>query len=164
MKYYRPLVTWSSNALEGNTIPLSETQIILEDGITVHGHTLREINECVGHGEAYDYMFSLIRQKCISEENVKKLLYLFARNIKDIPHPGEYCDVSRAYVYITDSEYPCPDYSKLYAGPDYAKTETEIRKASGRRPSAAVRFYGIHSRKRIQTAGKIHEIPEHQYG
>ena len=145
MKYYRPLVTWSSNALEGNTIPLSETQIILEDVITVHGHTLWEINECVGHGEAYDYMFSLIRQKCISEENVKKLHYLFARNIKDTPYPGEYCDVSRTYVYITGSEYPCPDYSKLYAGPDYAKTETEIRKTSGRGPSAAVRFYGIHS-------------------
>lgn len=112
-KFYKNETTWSSNALEGNSITLGETQLILENGITVHGHTLNEINECVGHGEAFDYMFSLIHGDKISEENIKKLHFIFSRNIKDIPNPGEYRDVSKTFVYITGSNYPCPDYDKV---------------------------------------------------
>ena len=112
-KFYKAESTWSSNAIEGNTISLGETELILENGITIHGHTLNEINECVGHGEAFDYMFSMINNNSITEENIKKLHYLFARNIKDIPSPGEYRNVSKTYVYITGSNYPCPDYDKV---------------------------------------------------
>lgn len=112
-KFYKNESTWSSNALEGNTISLSETQMILESGITIHGHTLNEINECVGHGEAFDEMFSLINDNKITEENIKKFHYLFAKNIKDIPNPGEYRNVSKTYVYITGSDYSCPDYDKV---------------------------------------------------
>lgn len=112
-KFYKVESTWSSNALEGNTISLGETQLILESGITIHGHTLKEINECAGHGEAFDFMFSLVNQDGISEEDIKKMHYLFARNIKDIPFPGEYRDKSKTYVYITGSNYSCPDYDKV---------------------------------------------------
>lgn len=112
-KFYKAETTYTSNALEGNSISLGETELILESGITIHGHTLKEINECVGHGDAFDYMFSLIHANGISEENIKHFHYLFAKNIKDIPNPGEYRDVSKTYVYITGSEYPCPDYNKV---------------------------------------------------
>lgn len=112
-KFYKVESTWSSNALEGNTISLGETQLILENGITIHGHTLKEINECAGHGEAFDFMFSLIGQDGISENDIKKMHYLFAKNIKDIPFPGEYRDKSKTYVYITGSSYSCPDYDKV---------------------------------------------------
>ena len=77
-KFYKAESTWSSNAIEGNTISLGETELILESGITIHGHTLNEINECIGHGEAFDYMFSMINNNVITEENIKKLHYLFA--------------------------------------------------------------------------------------
>jgi hypothetical protein len=33
--YYRIVFTWSSNALEGNTLTKSETKVLLEDGLTV---------------------------------------------------------------------------------------------------------------------------------
>lgn len=112
-KFYKAESTWSSNAIEGNSISLGETELILENGITIHGHTLNEINECVGHGEAFEYMFSLINAKEISEENIKKLHFLFAKNIKDIPNPGEYRNVSKTFVYITGSDYSCPDYDKV---------------------------------------------------
>lgn len=112
-KFYKAESTWSSNALEGNSISLGETELILENGITIHGHTLNEINECVGHGEAFEYMFSLINAREISEENIKQLHFLFAKNIKDIPNPGEYRNVSKTFVYITGSDYSCPDYDKV---------------------------------------------------
>lgn len=36
--YYRIGLTWSSNALEGNTLTESETKVLLEDGLTVGGN------------------------------------------------------------------------------------------------------------------------------
>ena len=112
-KYYKCETTWSSNALEGNTINLHETQMILEHGITVRGHTLKEIYECTGHSNAYDYMFEAIQKKEIDETYIKKLHYLFAKDIKDIPCPGEYRNVSKTFVTISGSEYPCPDYEQV---------------------------------------------------
>ncbi|WP_349768890.1 hypothetical protein [Hungatella hominis] len=38
-KYYRIGLTWTSNALEGNSLTESETKVILEDGLTVGGGT-----------------------------------------------------------------------------------------------------------------------------
>ena len=48
-KFYRVSTTWSSNALEGNALMESETKVILEDGITIGGKTLRETLEASGH-------------------------------------------------------------------------------------------------------------------
>lgn len=109
-KYYKVQTTWSSNAVEGNSISLSETEMILENGITIHGHTINEIHECIGHGEAYDYMFTLIGDKSITESDVKTMHRLFAANIKDIPCPGEYRDKSKTCVRITGSGYAYPDW------------------------------------------------------
>ena len=36
--YYRIGLTYASNALEGNTLTISETKVVLEDGITVGGN------------------------------------------------------------------------------------------------------------------------------
>lgn len=54
--YYRIGMTYSSNALEGNSLTLSETKVLLEDGITVGGKPIRECYEATGHARAYDYM------------------------------------------------------------------------------------------------------------
>lgn len=111
--YYKIQTTWASNAVEGNTISLSETQMILENGITIHGHTINEIHECLGHAEAYEYMFSLINDRKITEENIKTMHKLFASNIKNIPFPGEYRDKSKTYVRITGSDYSYPDWKDV---------------------------------------------------
>ena len=59
-KYYRIGLTWTSNALEGNSLNESETKVILEDGLTVGGEPLRDILEAVDHARSYDFMFSLL--------------------------------------------------------------------------------------------------------
>ena len=50
--YYRIGLTWSSNALEGNTLTESETKVLLEDGLTVGGKPLRDTFEALGHATA----------------------------------------------------------------------------------------------------------------
>jgi Fic family protein len=89
-KFFKIETTYSSNAVEGNTHTLDETKVILEDGITIGGHSLREFYEVEGHGKAYDYMFSLIRKRNITEEDILYCHNLFSKNIPDFINPGEY--------------------------------------------------------------------------
>ncbi|MCQ5090229.1 hypothetical protein NE475_18490, partial [Ruthenibacterium lactatiformans] len=76
--------THNSTAIEGNTLTLLQTKVVLEDGISVGGKTLREIYEVVNHGKAFAYV-----QKCISEsrplnENIVKDVHaLLMENILD---------------------------------------------------------------------------------
>lgn len=101
-KYYRVSSTWASNALEGNTLTESETKIILEDGLTIGGKPLKDIFEAIGHAEAYDYMFSLLNHKTITEKDILKMHSVFFKNI-DEQYAGEYRDVE---VVITGSKFP----------------------------------------------------------
>ena len=68
--FYRVDTTWSSSALEGNSYTISETKVMLEDGITVGGKPLKHTLEICGHAEAYDYIFSLVKNSSISIEDI----------------------------------------------------------------------------------------------
>lgn len=46
-KYYKICLTWSSNALEGNTLTESETKVLIEDGLTVGGKQLKELLDVI---------------------------------------------------------------------------------------------------------------------
>ncbi len=110
-KYYRVGLTWSSNALEGNSLTISETKVLLEDGLTVAGHPLREIYEAVGHGEAYDYMFGLTRERKITVGDIAAMHRLFYRSI-DEKQAGLWRDRS---VVVTGTEYRFPAPKELDA-------------------------------------------------
>jgi Fic family protein len=66
-KYYRIGLTWSSNALEGNSLTEVETKIVLEDGITVGGKPMRDYLEAVGHSEAFDLLYQLAKRQGVME-------------------------------------------------------------------------------------------------
>ncbi len=51
--------TYNSNAIEGNTITLRETQMILEEGVTVKGKSLREHFETFNHHKAISFLYQL---------------------------------------------------------------------------------------------------------
>lgn len=102
--YYRVGLTWTSNAIEGNTLTESETKVVLEDGITIGGKPLKDIYEAVGHGEAYDYMFSLIRNASISIEDIQHMHRLFYQKI-DPSNAGQWRKQS---VIVSGSDYVFP--------------------------------------------------------
>ena len=52
--------TYNSNSIEGNTLTLAETRIVIEDGITVGGKSLREHFEVVNHKEAINRVEDLV--------------------------------------------------------------------------------------------------------
>lgn len=100
--FYRIGLTWTSNALEGNSLTESETKVLIEDGLTVGGRPLRDMFEAVDHARAYDYMFTLLGNKEITEENILYLHKLFYQNI-DGEFAGKYRDIP---VFISGSNYP----------------------------------------------------------
>ena len=56
--YYKIGTTYTSNALEGNSLTISETKVLLEDGITVGGKPIRDCYEATGHVRACDFMLT----------------------------------------------------------------------------------------------------------
>lgn len=112
-KFYRIDLAFTSNALEGNSLTISETKIILEDGITVGGKPLRDILEAVGHGEAYDYMFSLIQNDSLSLNDIYTMHRLFYAKI-DAENAGV---LRKQPVYISGSEHntQIPGFEDLHS-------------------------------------------------
>ncbi len=100
--YYRIGLTWSSNALEGNTLTESETKVLLEDGLTVGGKPLRDTFEAIGHAKAYDFMFTLLGDHKISADDALTKHRLFLKDI-NLPFAGTYRSDP---VLITGSKYP----------------------------------------------------------
>lgn len=107
--YYRIGLTWSSNAIEGNTLTESETKVLLEDGLTVGGKPLRDTFEALGHAQAYDFMFSLLRSREITEEDALTMHRMFYNDI-DAAAAGRYREQP---VFITGSAYPVCEASRI---------------------------------------------------
>lgn len=107
--YFAIGLTYSSNALEGNSLTISETKVILEDGLTVGGKPLKDILEAVGHKKAYDFMYNLTKEKTISEEHIKQLHKLFYQGIDEI-NAGVY---RKQRVFISGSEYNVAPYDQI---------------------------------------------------
>jgi Fic family protein len=107
--YYRIGLTWASNALEGNTLTESETKVLIEDGLTIGGKPLIYTFEAVGHARAYDFMFSLVKNRSITENDVLKMHRMFYENI-DSQYAGKYRDMD---VFISGSKYPVAETKSI---------------------------------------------------
>lgn len=76
--------TYNSNSIEGNTLSLRETKMVLQDGITVKGKSLREHFEAHNHEKAIDYLYSLVNDKYVLRSiDILSLHGLVMRSIED---------------------------------------------------------------------------------
>jgi fido (protein-threonine AMPylation protein) len=104
-EYYDVFYTYNSNAIEGNTLSMSETQLVLEYGITVGGKTLIQHLEVVGHKEAIDYVEALSRKSTkITEFEIRNIHSLICRGTMH-DDAGKYRSVE-IRAGGTDYEYP----------------------------------------------------------
>ena len=68
--------TYNSNAIEGNTLTLRETDLVLR-GLTIEQKPLKDHMEAVGHKEAFDFVSELVKENVpISESIIKQIHYL----------------------------------------------------------------------------------------
>lgn len=108
-KYYRLGLTWTSNAIEGSSYTESETKILLEDGITVAGKTLRETMAALGHAKAYDYMFTLIGKKGVSEQDILAMHGMLDGGM-ETGTAGEYRTTA---VFVTGTTFKFPPAGEI---------------------------------------------------
>ncbi|MFC6653350.1 Fic family protein [Paenibacillus rhizoplanae] len=101
--------THNSTAIEGNTLTLLETKVVLEDGISVGGKMLREIYEVINHNKAYQYIKSCINdEKPLNEGIIKDIHALLTENIMV---GGVYRNVE---VYISGAAHTPPVPNEMY--------------------------------------------------
>ncbi|MCG6533734.1 MAG: Fic family protein, partial [Syntrophales bacterium LBB04] len=106
-EYFLIAMTYSSNALEGDSLTETETKIVIEDGITIGGKPVRDHLEALGHSEAYNLLFQLAKKQEITEANVRELHRLFCYRI-DAKQAGKY---RKKRVIITGADFipPAPE-------------------------------------------------------
>jgi len=81
---------YNSNAIEGNTLSLRETQLVIQEGITVRGKSLREHLEARNHPDSIDYVEKLARKRtAIEQDDILRVHELLMRSIDD-QNAGKY--------------------------------------------------------------------------
>lgn len=102
--------TYNSNSIEGNTLTLRETQMVLQEGITVKGKSLREHFEAKNHEKAIDYLYTLVDQKyTLRSIDILSLHGLVLRMIED-DFAGR---IRNGGVRITGANFVPPNANKV---------------------------------------------------
>lgn len=101
--------TYNSNGIEGNTLTLRETQVVLE-GITVGGKSIKEHLEAINHEKAILFLDDLVKDKNpITEWNIKNIHELVLKGINN-ENAGRY---RKENVTIKGAIHTPPDYLKV---------------------------------------------------
>jgi Fic family protein len=96
--------TYNSNAIEGNTLTLRETQLVIEEGITVGGKSLMETLEAKNHPEAIKFVEKLVETRSeLTEDVILQVHKLIMSNV--VEDAGHYRTMG---VRITGASFMPP--------------------------------------------------------
>jgi Fic family protein len=96
--------TYNSNAIEGNTLTLRETALILDHGITIGEKPLKDHLEAIGHRDAFQFVYSIVDSKEPLTEWVIKQIHSLVL-INEPMSKGAYRNVS---AYIRGAKHTPP--------------------------------------------------------
>ena len=109
-RWYDGELTYTSNALEGNTLTRIETAIVLEKGITVSGKPLSDHLEAIGHRDALAYVRTLAAAtESIRETDLRNIHRLVMQRVD----PAEAGSYSRHGRMITGSSLTLPSPAEI---------------------------------------------------
>lgn len=105
-EYFRIQYTYDSNRIEGNTLTLQETALIVNHGITISGKSVNEHLEAINHSEAVELILDLVQNKTnLTEYILKQIHSLILRGINK-HYAGKYRNVN---VMISGSTHKPPE-------------------------------------------------------
>jgi Fic family protein len=112
--YYDVELTYTSNAIEGNTLSAVETTLVIEKGITIGGKPLRDHLEAIDHYEAIHYVREIARQASPPREIDLRDLHglVMRRSRPDLA--GRYADLPR-YVRTETGRHAFPSPAEVPA-------------------------------------------------
>lgn len=101
--------TYNSNAIEGNSLTLQETKLVLEEGITIGGKPLKDHIEARNDAEAFDFIVKLVQQKTpFSQETMQRIHEIVIKGL--LKDAGKY---RTGNVRIKGSSITPPSYTKI---------------------------------------------------
>jgi Fic family protein len=136
--------TYNSNAIEGNSLTLRETALILEQGITIGEKPIKDHLEAIGHRDAFDYLYTLAdKDEPLTEWTIKQIHSLVLMN--DARNRGVYRSVP---VTILGAAHTPPEPYLIQPQMEALLAEYDGME-QGRHPIEAIaefhlRFEGIH--------------------
>lgn len=101
-------MTYNSNAIEGNSLTLKETYLVISEGLTIKGKPLKDHLEAKNHTEALVYLYDLInkdKKHTISEHLIRSLHHLVVQDT-DKEWAGQY---RNSNVMITGADHKPPE-------------------------------------------------------
>jgi len=140
--WYDVDLTYTSNAIEGNTLTRNETAIVIEKGITVRGKTLHDHNEAVDHYTAVQFMRSLARDsRPIGENDIRQLHALVVA--RTLETAGQYANRPR-FVTTSAGRHVFPDPAEIL--PRMAALAAKLTRPASARLAfeAHLEFVAIH--------------------
>jgi Fic family protein len=142
--YYDIELTYTSNAIEGNTLSPVETTLVIEQGITISGKPLKDHLEALDHYDAIRYVRELARHDTpLTESDVRNLHRLvMQRSAPEIA--GQYADLPR-YVRTETGRHTFPSPAEIPAFmADFAKWLGPAPDTPDTAFEAHLRLVGIH--------------------
>jgi len=101
--------TYNSDAIEGNTLTLQETKLVIEEGITIGGKPLKDHIEARNDAEAFDFIVHLVQQRTpFSQEIIQRIHEIVTKGL--LMDAGKY---RTGNIRITGSPITPPRYIKI---------------------------------------------------
>jgi Fic family protein len=112
-RFFKIKNIYNSNAIEGNALNIGETRLVVEQGLTLTGKSLKDQAEAKNLSEAIDFLEELASDKSrpINEADIRQMHYLVLKNIRDAD-AGKYRTVP---VEISGSQYKPPSPESVSA-------------------------------------------------
>ena len=107
-------LTYTSNAIEGNTLSAAETRMVIEHGITIGGKPLKDHLEAVDHFEALRYVRDLARQTLPLREADIRNLHRLVMQRSEPDMTGHYANQGR-YVETDTGRHRFPSPAEVPA-------------------------------------------------
>ena len=116
-QYFKVEYTFESNRIEGNTLTLQETALVVEKGMTVSGKSMREHLEAINHAGAVDFIMDIVKSKePLSERLIKDIHAIVLQGI-DKENAGAYRKVDvriSGSKHLPASHYLLPELMEQY--------------------------------------------------
>lgn len=110
--YYDIELTYTSNAIEGNTLSPVETTLVIEQGLTVGGKPLKDHLEVLDHYDAIRYVRELARQSRRFTESDVRNLHRLTMQLSSPSMAGRYADLAR-YVRTETGRHAFPSPAQI---------------------------------------------------
>lgn len=141
--WFKVALTYSSNAIEGNTLSLAQTAQVVEKQLTIDGKTVTEHLEALNHAQAIDFIKKLAQEKKkLTEKDILSIHKIILQKIND-DWAGRF---RKSAVRVVGSTIPCPNYVKVPELIDKLVDETNTNKdhIATRAARAHLELAGIH--------------------